>query len=281
MKILQSLAPFVLAFALAGLLLPAAGARPDAGSKDLSTLDGIADEFKSVPCKNSDRQQAAMALMEKMGAPHDAVTLQHYRNVDDIVVVKPGATDDKIVIGAHYDKVEAGCGAIDNWTGVVTVAHLYNTFKDKSFKKTVVFVVFGKEESGLIGSSAMVSSIDKDEALHYCAMVNIDSLGQAIPQVADNMSSKKLELLAEITAKNMKMPFGHAVIGDASADSVPFVQHKIPAMTIHGLAPHWESILHSSKDQVSAVDPKSVLAGYLLTVNVINSIDQSPCESFR
>jgi len=269
------------AFPSLGLVGVAVSERPEALVGDLATLDEIANEFQSVPCKNGDRQQAAMALLERMGAPRDAITIQHYKNVDDIVVVKPGATQEKIVIGAHYDKVEAGCGAIDNWTGVVTVAHLYNTLRTKNLKKTLVFVLFGKEESGLVGSWAMTRAIDKADVAQYCAMVNIDSLGQAKPQVADNLSTKKLESLAEIIAKNMKLPFAHAIIGGADADSTPFIAHKIPAITIHGLSNNWQSILHSTHDQATAVDPKGVYAGYLLAFNVVNSIDESPCDAFR
>ena len=55
-----------------------------------------------------------------------------------------------------------------------------------------MFVAFGREEKGLIGSRAMTRNIDTVQAAGYCAMINIDSLGLGPPQVADNMSSKKL-----------------------------------------------------------------------------------------
>ncbi|HEY6333496.1 MAG TPA: M20/M25/M40 family metallo-hydrolase, partial [Blastocatellia bacterium] len=181
---LHVFALFALVFTTMGIAPRAAVVTRIAQDSNIATPDEITELFKSVPCKNGDRLQAAQDLLQKMGAPADAIHVQHYKSyggVDDIVLVKPGETDEKIVIGAHYDKVVWGCGAIDNWTGVATVALLYRTLKDKLFKKTLEFVLFGKEESGLFGSMAMLGPLDKSELNNYCAMVNIDSTGLATP----------------------------------------------------------------------------------------------------
>ena len=87
------------------------------------------------------------------------------------------------------------------------MSHVDRTLKDLAAKKTLIFVAFGKEEKGLIGSRAMVNAIGKDQPAQYCAMINIDSLGIVAPQVADNLSSKKLAQLAADVAKEMEMPF--------------------------------------------------------------------------
>jgi Zn-dependent M28 family amino/carboxypeptidase len=147
--------------------------------------------------------------------------------VENLVVTKKGESAEKIVVGAHYDKVADGCGALDNWTGIVTLSHLYRTLKAVPLKKTLVFIAFGKEEKGLIGSRAMMNAISKDETAEYCEMINIDSLGLAPPQVADNMSSKKLGQFTAELAKEMKMKFGHASIEGGDADSTSFIGKKI------------------------------------------------------
>jgi len=216
-----------------------------------------------------------------MGASAADILVQDYKDVQDLIVRWPGPSQDKIVVGAHYDKVEDGCGAIDNWTGIVAVAHLYRTSRKIAFKKTLLFVAFGKEEQGLIGSHAMANAIGKDQLAEYCAMVNIDSLGLGAPQVAENMSSGKLQSLAKEMADHLKVPFGTAVIRNADADSSSFIQRKIPALTIHGLTNEWPRLLHTSRDQVSRVNPVSVYAGYRLALAVIGRIDQSECNAFR
>jgi len=185
------------------------------------------------------------------------------------------------VIGAHYDKVIAGCGAIDNWTGVVTVAHIYRTVKDLPLKKNVVFVAFGKEEEGLVGSSAMAGAIKKEQVAEYCAMINIDSLGLGAPQAADNMSTKKLIDLTESLARQMKAPFAHGRLAGGDSDSTSFNRKGIPALTIHSLTKEWPKILHSSNDNPSKVNHDSVYLGYRLALALLVRIDQADCQSFR
>src|SRR3989442_15286033 len=172
----------------------------------ISTPEAIKGEFNSVPCKNEERLAAVKVLFERLGATESDETVVKYKNVENLVVRKPGPSPETIVIGAHYDKVSDGCGAIDNWTGIVVLAHLYKSLKDAALNKTVFFVAFGKEEKGLFGSSAMVGAIPKDQLDHYCAMINIDSFGLAVPQVLDNVSNAKLRNLAADLAKEMKIP---------------------------------------------------------------------------
>jgi len=247
----------------------------------ISTQEELAAEFNSVPCKNKERLPAVRALFERMGAQTAEISAEKAGGTENLVLIKRGATDEKVLIGAHYDKVEAGCGAIDNWTGIVTIAHLYRSLANWKSNRTLVFVAFGKEEEGLVGSKAMASRLDKAQVAQYCAMVNIDSLGLAAAQVADNMSSKKLRDLAESLAKEMQMPFSHTSIPGAATDSVPFVDKKIPAIEIHGMSNDWKSVLHSDKDQVSRVKPVSVYLGYRLALSIVYRIDGMPCDAFR
>lgn len=269
-----SLATFVL---LLGVL-PAAGG--NAPSK-VSTLEDIQKEFDAVPCDDKERLAAVRSLYEKAGAPASAITLDKHDDVENLVVVKPGESPEKIVIGAHYDKVADGCGAVDNWTGQVAVTQLYQTLRDIPFKKTLVFVAFGREEKGLVGSRAMAKAIPDEELTQYCAMINIDSLGLATPQVADNMSSKALAQFAGELAKEMEIPFAHAGIARANSDSSSFVARKIPAVTIHGLNNNWSKILHSGRDQASKVNPASVYLGYRLALAMVARLDQAACAAYR
>ncbi len=164
---------------------------------------------------------------------------------------------------------------------MVTLAHLYRTLKDVPLKKTLVIVAFGKEEKGLVGSRAMTKAISKEQATEYCAMINIDSLGLAPPQVADNMSSKKLGQFTEDLAKEMKMPFARARIAGANSDSTAFVEKNIPAVTIHGMSNEWSNILHTGNDQVSKVNATSVYLAYRLALAMIARLDQAPCAAYK
>jgi hypothetical protein len=250
-------------------------------SPKIFTVDEFKAEFTKVPCKDEERLNAVKVLFERLGAPEPEISIEKFKGVDNLVIIKKGDTSEKIVIGAHYDKVSDGCGAVDNWTGIVTLAYLYATLRNITLRKTVVFVAFGKEEKGLVGSRAMVEAIEKDQLEQYCAMVNVDSLGLSAPQVLDNASSKNLRELAASLAKEMKIPFSHANIGAADSDSSSFLRKKIPALTIHGLNNEWASIIHSRNDQLQKVNPVSVYLGYRLTLAMVARLDASACNAFR
>jgi Iap family predicted aminopeptidase len=277
---MMSLRKLLLCYFVLTLSVPLAWARPQTAN-GLSTPDQFKDEFQNVPCKNSDRQAAVLSLFGKMGAPSSDITIDNYKRVENVVVRKKGTAEGLIVVGAHYDKVNEGCGALDNWTGIVTIAHLYRYLKNVPVKKTIVFVAFGREEDGLIGSAAMADDIGKDTAPQYCAMINIDSLGLAVPQVMDNTSSPQLEALTERIAKDMHIGFSHAMINGGDADSSSFLGKKIPALTIHGMTNEWPRILHSSSDQPAKVDPQSVYLGYRLALALVNRLDSAACDAYK
>jgi acetylornithine deacetylase/succinyl-diaminopimelate desuccinylase-like protein len=262
----------------------AAPAPAPAGGVRLSTLDEIKAEFDAVPCKkNSERRDAAKALFEKMGASPEEVVIEKRGGVENIILRKPGTgnPNEKIIIGAHYDKAGDGCGAIDNWTGIVAIANVYRTLKDVPTKKTLIFVAFGREEEGLIGSGEMAGRIKKEQTAEYCAMVNVDSLGLAMPQVADNMSVKSLEALAAELARELQMPYSHAPINGGDSDSTSFNRKKIPAVTIVGMSGDWPKILHSRNDQAARINFTSVYLGYRLAAAMVSRIDDADCQAFR
>jgi Zn-dependent M28 family amino/carboxypeptidase len=265
--------------------LPNLRAAQQSVTLNVTTVEQFKGEFTAVPCKDSERLNAVKALFERMGAAPSEVAVEPFKNVVNVVVRLPGKSAEKIVVGAHYDKVADGCGAIDNWTGVVAMAHLYRTLKGVALTKTVWFVAFGKEEKGLVGSHAMVDAIKKEEVGQYCAMINIDSLGMAAPQVSSLFANRKLQELAAQVAKTMGMAYGGAEIdhtlAGADADSSPFLRKKIPALTITGLADNWTKYLHTSNDKSAHINPENVYLGYRLALAVLASASESPCDAFR
>jgi Iap family predicted aminopeptidase len=257
----------------------------DGNGIHLSTLEEIKSEFDTVPCKNEERQNAVKALFEKMGADSSEITIDKFKNVENVVVrkaaVTPETANEKIVIGAHYDKTSMGCGAVDNWTGIVALAHIYRTLREVPLNKTILFVAFGEEEKGLVGSAAMVEPIKKEQAAEYCAMINMDSIGLAVPQVIESISSKKLiDFLASL-AKEMNIPFERKYFTGGSSDSDSFIKKNIPAITIHGLSNNWKNILHTGNDKAEKVNVESVYQGYRLALALLIRIDKSSCQAFR
>ena len=217
-----------------------------------------------------------------MGADDASITVEKIKDVENIVIRKPGASSETIFIGAHYDFTGPGsCGAIDNWTGIVTIAQIYRTIKDMPCHKTIVFVGFGKEEKGMVGSKAMVKQFKKDEIKQYCAMINVDSLGLSNPQVMSNISDKKLRNLAKEEAEKLNIPFQFVNVANASSDSASFSAKKIPALTIASLPAEWSEVFHSKHDQANRIKIENVYLGYKLALSLLLHLDQQECGANR
>jgi Zn-dependent M28 family amino/carboxypeptidase len=252
-----------------------------AGDVTYSTEEQLAADAKKAPCKNEDRLPAVLELFKKSGANQDDITVSEWGRTRNAVMTLKGSEQGKLVIGAHYDKIGGGCGAIDNWTGVVLLAHLYKTFKPLTLRRTMIFVAFGDEEIGLLGSKAMAMTIPKQERKSYCAMVNLDSFGLATPQVLDNASTPKLRDFIRTVAEKCKVPFTWAALERADSDSSSFKAIGVPAVTIHGMSKQALRIIHTSSDKAETVIPQSVYLGYILAVNLVAQLDGSDCEAFR
>jgi hypothetical protein len=244
-------------------------------------LETIKSDLALVECKNADRLESVKKLFLSKGANADDIKVDGLRSVENIVVTKKGKTSEIIIIGAHFDKSPSGCGAIDNWTGIVILANLYANFLNMATDKTLVFVGFGREEEGLIGSRAMANAIPKESRGQYCGMVNFDSFGLAYPQVLSNTSSPRMTSFAKELAVEVKMPFSEASVTGADADSSSFLNKEIPSITFHGLSNKWPEILHSSKDKLEAINPQSVLIGYQFGSLYLTRMDPKPCSAFR
>lgn len=119
-----------------------------------------------------------------------------------------GSTGKYIVIGAHYDHLGLGGkqigsrrpdtvavhnGADDNASGVAGMLYLAKHYaKEKNLEHGFIFVAFGAEERGIVGSKHFAENIDPKKVV---AMVNFDMIG--------NLRNNAITLGGTGTAKEM------------------------------------------------------------------------------
>jgi Zn-dependent M28 family amino/carboxypeptidase len=266
---------------LACLLLLALSRPARAGDLVYSTEQQIYEDAVAGPCSNDERLNAVIALFKKYGATDEEIVVTEAKNVKNVVVAIPGTGPGTVILGAHYDKVSVGCGAVDNWSGVTLVAHAYKTLRQLRPRKTIVFVAFGGEETGLRGSKAMVDSIPVAERTKYCAMVNLDSFGLSRPQIMENTTTPKLRDFVMAVADACKVPIATARIDSADADSSSFKKGGVPAVTLHAVSADWQRILHTNADKAERIRPASTYLGYILVLNVLVKLDACECDDFR
>jgi hypothetical protein len=89
-------------------------ARPAAQDFTFSTGEELRADVARVPCESSRRMTEAKELFRRMGAAESEISIDQYKGVENVTVRKQGDGPGVIVLGAHYDKVSQGCGALDN-----------------------------------------------------------------------------------------------------------------------------------------------------------------------
>lgn len=248
----------------------------------IPTEKDIQADLKTNVCENDERLDLVKKLFIERGAVENEIKIEEFKDVKNLLVTKKGKSDEIVIIGAHYDKTKKGCGAIDNWTGIVIIANIYQTLKNIPTEKTYLFVAFGSEEKGLVGSGAMAKAIPKEARANYCSMINFDSFGFNYPQVLDNVSNSKMTKAAKATAEKMKISLKTASLaGVADADSTSFLKKDIPAITFHGLSNNWQEYLHGDKDKLENINAASVYIGYRFGLGFLLDVDKSNCGVFR
>jgi Zn-dependent M28 family amino/carboxypeptidase len=97
-------------------------------------------------------------------------------NSANVMAIKPGASPQEIIVGAHYDSVEIGKGADDNATGVAVILEVAERLRDQNTPYTIRFLLFGAEEMDLQGSTYYVDHMTDEQIQNTIAMINLDSV---------------------------------------------------------------------------------------------------------
>jgi peptidase M28-like protein/PA domain-containing protein len=99
-----------------------------------------------------------------------------YPTQNIVAETKTGDPNKVIVVGAHLDSVGTGSGINDNGSGSAALLELAEHINKMKLRNKVRFVWFSAEESGLLGSTAYVASLDDVQRSKIAAMLNFDMI---------------------------------------------------------------------------------------------------------
>jgi Iap family predicted aminopeptidase len=236
----------------------------------------VESRLKDFVAKNDDREVEIKKLFAESGCKDKYLSEQTVRSKlpPNVVCVLPGQTDDMIVVGAHTDKVDAGDGVVDNWSGASLLPSLYQSLDAEPRRHTYVFVGFTGEEKGLVGSEYYAHHMSQEQRAKTVAMVNMDTLGVSSTKVWASHGDKNLLRALSQTAAGMKLPLAAVnVDGLGTADSESFAELKIPRITIHSITQETWPILHSNRDRLSVVKMDDYYNSYLLIAGYLAYLD--------
>jgi len=180
-----------------------------------------------------------------------------------------------ILIGGHYDSVPGAPGASDNAGGTALIMELARIFKEKSTKRTMRFIAWGCEESGLVGSISDVKRLKKesDELKRTDAdakteldkirlVINADVQGGKIGKnTAAVLGPVELKSSVKLLAKVKGVVYstggsGGGISGGVySSDGTAYSSAGIPSLQfIRSGAPY----IHSNEDSLRWLSPKAL-----------------------
>lgn len=155
-------------------------------------------------------------------------------------------TDEYIVVGAHYDHLGMGggssrapdtvavhYGADDNASGVGLVIELAQKAAKNRPERSVLFIAFGAEEMGLLGSRHYVSNpvLDKDKAK---AMFNLDMVGRLNEEksivISGTGTAAETDSLLTVGMYNDELNLVKSPGGTGPSDHSSFYTEGIPVL---------------------------------------------------
>lgn len=234
----------------------------------------VQDRLGSFARDNRVRGERISLLFEKAGCTD--LQRQKVRSLPNVICTLAGGGSDRIVVGAHYDKVKTGEGALDNWSGVALLPSLYQSLAGRRRRLTFVFVAFADEEKGLVGSRRYVKGLGKEGIARVKAMVNLDTLGLSPTKVWANRADRVLMALAANVAGTLDLPLsGMNVDGAGDSDSRPFYEKKIPVIDFHSVTQETLPLLHSDRDQMRALRIEEYMQTYRLLAGFLAYLDET------
>ncbi len=191
----------------------------------------------------------------------------------NVVAMIPG-TDDKlkneyVVLGGHYDHLGMGGpgsgsravdtvavhnGADDNASGVAAVIQLAEKISStKTNKRSIIFVAFGAEEMGLVGSKAFTSK-PPVQSEKMIAMFNFDMVGRLDSatealSIGGTQTAKETEQLLNDLNPGFQLAFSGEGVGPS--DHASFYLQNIPVFFISTGA---HSDYHTPQDDAELIN---------------------------
>jgi putative aminopeptidase FrvX len=218
------------------------------------------------------RQAAIRELFEKAGCQE--AELRTDTRSGNVICTLAGDTGSTITAGGHFDFVDRGEGIVDDWSGVSLLPSLYEALKMAPHRHTFRFVAFADEERGLIGSTKYVKALSKEARTEVRAFVNLDSIGVTGTKVWVRRSSPELlKRLLEIAGTLGLKIQGVTVDGGGDDDTHPFLDARIPVISIHSITQETLGILHSKRDRMEAVDLEEYYRTYRLVAFYLAYLD--------
>jgi len=202
--------------------------------------------------------------------------------VDNLIATLPGTSDQKVVLGAHFDSWDFGQGAIDNGVGIAQLFGTARLLKAHSPRNehTVEFVWFNAEEWGLFGSRDYVERHDLERVR---VMINLDMAGRPIQ--ANAMGFEELiPLLDAYSARLGSWEFEKKTANKTwlGSDHHSFILKGVPTITFNApFAPEDVRYYHDFGDSFEKIDREMLARATALAALLVRDLANDTTSQLR
>lgn len=164
--------------------------------------------------------------------------------------------EEVVLIGAHLDSWDVGCGAHDDGAGVVEVMEAMRAIAALGVppRRTIRAVLFDNEEHGLSGGKAYAAAHGSER--HVVAMESDLGGGAPLAWASSGTDAQRAWLAGAVS------PLGLPMEGDGGgADISPLEDHGVLMVGLRPDDSHYFDVHHTHADTVDKVDPEALRAG--------------------
>jgi hypothetical protein len=156
------------------------------------------------------------------------------RTAQNLILDMPGASDEWVVLSAHYDGHALAQSAIDNGSGAATVVNVAEALAPHmvGMRRGLRLCLFTVEEWGLQGSRDYVGEMSQAERDAIALNINLDSVAGSPNLTALTSEFPKLEAFLQSVAANADLDLGYYRPMMANSDHYNFARGGIPAFRL-------------------------------------------------
>jgi hypothetical protein len=235
----------------------------------------IKERLEDAPYGNGQREALLREWFQASGCRNIVQQPVTAGQPPNLICTLKGESPALIIVGGHTDHVKKGMGVVDDWSGSSMLPSLFQALAVRPRRHTLIFIGFTEEEKGLVGSRFFVRHFPRNARARIRAMVNLECLGLAPPEVWSDHANPRLLWDLFGLDRHLRIPLEGIdldTIGRDDAES--FRDADVPTITIHSLTQHTVHIMHTPRDQFSAINLHDYDEGFDLVAAYLKYLDK-------
>ncbi len=256
------------------------GARPMGSPNEQKALEFAVEKFREFGLDDA-------YIMKMYYAENDFTNSLINTNSGVALGILRGKTNKIILIGGHIDSASPFVqGTNDNGSGSAVVIELARVLSKEKHNSTLVFCLFGGEESGLCGSNYFVKNFPQIDSVALMLQIDMANGSEIlIPSIDSPKGNSPIWLVNAAYEEMAKLKYSTIFYpthfftamsimpgGGVSSDHEPFLRRGIPAIAFTS---DLNDPIHTPQDDFKHFKPSGLKRSGDLIYSLVNRFDEN------